>query len=57
MLSQVFAIRKGILAVSGRKSTTYYACINFVPNTVLNFGLFYNIFYFYIYNLLRIKFY
>jgi hypothetical protein len=27
--------------ISGRKLATYYACIKYVPNTVLNFGIFY----------------
>ncbi len=44
------------LAISGRKSTTYYAYIKNVPNTVLNFGIFYNIHYYYIFILNRIKF-
>jgi hypothetical protein len=39
-LHPVFIISKQALAVSGRKLATYYACIKYVLNTVLNFGLF-----------------
>jgi len=49
-----FTFYTATLSVSGRKSATYYACIKSVPNTVLNFGLFYNIFNFYIYKLFKI---
>ncbi len=27
------------ILISGRKTTFYYACIQTVPNTVLNFGI------------------
>ena len=39
-LYPIFIISKQALAVSGRKSATCYACIKYVLNTVLNFGLF-----------------
>ncbi|SDQ00471.1 hypothetical protein SAMN05428975_5408 [Mucilaginibacter sp. OK268] len=52
----IFTTSASALAISGRKSTTYYACIKNVPNTVLNFGIFYNIHYCYIFILNRIKF-
>nr|MBB6150973.1 hypothetical protein [Mucilaginibacter sp. SP1R1] len=43
-----------VLAVSGRKLAIYYACIKHVPNTVLNFGIFYKIFYIFNLTLSRI---
>ncbi|MBB6110941.1 hypothetical protein SAMN05421821_10943 [Mucilaginibacter lappiensis] len=54
--SRIFTNPLTGLAISGRKSATYYACIKNVPNTVLNFGIFYNIHYCYIFILNRIKF-
>jgi hypothetical protein len=52
----IFTTSPSASAISGRKSTTCYACIKNVPNTVLNFGIFYTIYYFYIFILSRIKF-
>ena len=52
----IFTTSVSALAISGRKSTTCYACIKNVPNTVLNFGIFYTTHYFYIFIFTGIKF-
>ncbi len=40
--------------ISGRKLAYCYACINYVPNTVLNFGIFIKILYIFINKFIRI---